>query len=118
MRQAVRRLGRFGVDELFSFVISQDGAFVVLFDDVLRVDWNLAAAAGAVDDELRDGVAGGMTAEAFDDLDSFGDSGAEVGGALDEIALVKVVGTDTTHEELLDEFLLGLDGVVHVFEED
>lgn len=89
-----------------------------MFDDVLRVDGDFSAATGAVDDELGDGVAGGVTAEAFDDLDAFGHAGAEVGGALDEVALVEVVGTNATHEELLDEFLLDLDGVVDSLEKD
>ena len=89
-----------------------------MFDDILRVEGDLSAASGAVDDELWDGIPGSVTAEALDDLDAFGHASAEVGGALDEIALIEIVGTNTAHEELLDEFLLDFDRVVDSFEKD
>ena len=84
----------------------------------MRIDGDFSTAAGAVNDELGDGVAGGVTAEAFDDLDTLGHAGAKVGGALDEVALVEVVGTNAAHEELLDKFLLDFDGVVDSLEKD
>ena len=89
-----------------------------MFDDVLRVDGDFSTAAGAVDDELGDGVAGGVTTEALNDLDAFGHAGAEVRGALDEIALIEVVWANAAHEEFLDQFLLDLDGVVDPFEKN
>ena len=41
---------------------------------------------------LGDGVAGGVAAQSFDDLDALADGAREVGGAVDEVALVEVVG--------------------------
>lgn len=89
-----------------------------MFDEVLGVDGDFSAAAGGIDDVLGDGVAAGVAAEAFDDIDSFGNSGAEVGGSLDEVALVEVVGADAAHEEFVDEVFLDFDGVIDLIEED
>ena len=89
-----------------------------MFDDVLRVDGDFSTAAGAVHNELGDGVAGGVTTEALNDLDAFGHAGAEVGGAFDEVALVEVVRANAAHEEFLDKFLLDLDGVVDSIEKN
>ena len=69
---------RFRVGEDLVFVIADECDPVVAVDEVVRVDGNLAAAAGGVDDELGDGVAGGVAAELFDDFDAFSDAGAEV----------------------------------------
>lgn len=68
---------------------------VRLFDDVIRVDGDFAAAARCVHDVLRDGVAGSVAAECGNDVDSRLQGGAEMAGAFDQIALVKVVGPDT-----------------------
>ena len=67
-------------------------------DDVIRVDWDFSAAAGTVDDELRNRVTGGVAAQAFNDRHAFRDRGAEVRGAGDEVALVKVIRPDAAHE--------------------
>ncbi len=108
----------FGVFEDFAFVVADEGALFVAHEDVVGVDGDFAAASGSVDDELGDGVAGGVAAEGFDDFNAFVDGGAEVGGALDEVALVEVVGADPAHEELVDEGLHDVGLVVDATEED
>ncbi len=118
MGEAIGCFRGLGIDKLLPFVVPEDGAFVILFDDVLRVDGDFATTAGAVYNELGDGVAGGVTAKALDDLDAFGDAGAEVGCALNEVALVEVVWANAAHEEFLDEFLLDFDGVVDSFKKN
>lgn len=105
------------VEELV-LVVAEGDAAVSGIDEVVGVEWDFSAAAGAVDDELRDGVAGGVAAEAFDDGDAFGDGGAEVGRAVDEVALIEVVRPDAAHEELVDEGFLDIDVVVDAAEED
>ena len=90
---------------------------VVVFHDVLWIDRDFSAAARGIDDELRDGVAGGVAAETLDDVDAFLDAGAEVAGALDEVALVEVIRAHAAHDELVDELALGLDVVIHAAEE-
>ncbi len=110
--------GGFGVFEDFAFVVADEGALFVAHEDVVGVDGDFAAAAGGVDDELGDGVAGGVTAEGFDDFNAFVDGGAEVGGALDEVALVEVVGADAAHEEFVHEGLHDVGLVVDATEED
>src|SRR3954471_23795275 len=62
-----------GILEDFAFVISDHDFFVVVIEDVAGIDRDFAAAAGSVDDKLRDAVAGRMAAQGFDDLDSFRD---------------------------------------------
>lgn len=64
--------------ELFSLVVAKGGAAVVVADDVVRIDGDLAAASGGVDDVLGDGVAAGVATQPLDDGDSFFDAGSEM----------------------------------------
>ena len=64
--------------EDFSFVIADHDLLVVVVEDVTGIDRHFAAAARGVDHELRDGVASGVAAQAFDDLDAFCDRGAQM----------------------------------------
>jgi len=75
LRRELHRLiaAGFGIFEDFPFVIADDDFFVVVIKDVTGIDRDLAATAGGVDDELRHGVARGVAAQAFDDLDPFRD---------------------------------------------
>lgn len=61
----------FGIFEDAAFVVADDDFFAVLVEDVAGINWDFAAAAGGVDDELGDGVAGGVAAKAFDDFKAF-----------------------------------------------
>src|SRR2546423_1476462 len=67
-----------GILEDFSFVIPDHDLFVVVVEDVAGIDWDFAAAAGRVDDELRNSIASGVTAQAFNDLNAFRDRSAHV----------------------------------------
>ena len=112
--------GRWGfwVFEDFAFVVADEGALFVAHEDVVGVDGDFAAAAGGVDDELGNGVAGGVAAKGFDDFNALVDGGAKVGGALDEVALIEVVGADAAHEEFVHEGLHDVGFVVDATEED
>ena len=101
-----------GVFEDFAFEVAEGDAAGTGVDEVVGVDGDFAAPARSVDDELGDGVAGGVAAQAFDDGYSFGDGGAEVGGAGDEVALVEVVRPDAAHEELVNEGFLDFDVII------
>src|SRR5438552_12538031 len=68
----------FGILEDFAFVIADDDFFVVVIENVTGIDRHFSAATRGVDDKLRHSVAGGVPAQAFDDLDAFGDGGAQV----------------------------------------
>src|SRR5437016_14402052 len=59
--------------EDFAFVIADDDFFVVVIKDVTGIDRHLSPAAGSVDDKLRHSITGGVTAQAFDDLDALRD---------------------------------------------
>ena len=85
--------------------------------DVVRHDRDLAAAAGCINDELRHRVPGGVTAEALDDLQALADRRPEVPGALDQVALVEVVGPDPVLDQALDQLPLGVDAVVDARQE-
>ena len=87
-------------------------------DQVIRHDRDLAAAAGRIDHERRDGVARGVPAEAFHDLEALADRRPEVAGALDEVALVEVVGPDPVLHEPMDERPLDMDAVIDAGEQD
>ena len=47
-----------------------------------------------------------MAAQALDDLDALADGRAEVAGALDQVALVQVVGADAVSDQLVHEVAL------------
>src|SRR5207249_11594415 len=68
----------FRVLEDFAFVIANHDFFVVVIQDVARINRHLPAAAGSVDNELRHRVTGGVAAQALDDLDPFGNRGPQV----------------------------------------
>src|SRR5690606_30355924 len=91
LRRAVRR---FGVFEDLSFVVADNDAIGVVAENVFGADRHFAAAAGSVDDVGGDGVAAGVSAELFHDVESFSHAGAEVSGPGDQVALVDVIGFD------------------------
>jgi hypothetical protein len=68
----------FWVLEDFAFVIPDDDFLVVVIQDVAGIDRHLAAAARRIDNELGHGVTGGVTAQAFDDLNAPGDRSAQM----------------------------------------
>ena len=108
---------RLGILEGFAFVVAEEHALLVAEKDVVGIDGDFAAAAGSIDDELGDCVAGGVAAELLDDLDALHHAGAQVRAALDEIALVEVVGAHTAHEQLVHEAFHHARVVVHTAEE-
>lgn len=78
MRRGREQWG-FGVFEDFTFVIPNQGALFVAHEDVVGVDGDFATTSGRVDDELGNGVAGGVTAKGFDDFNAFVHGGTEMG---------------------------------------
>ena len=90
--------GGIWVVENFAFVVAEgDFGFVGIYD-IVRVDRDFSAAAGAINDELWDSVSGGVAAEFLDDIDAFCDGSAEVRGAGDEIALIEIIRFHAAHE--------------------
>ena len=67
---------RLGIFEDFSFIIADHDLFIVMIQNVARIDRHFAAAAGRVDDELRDAITGSVPAQTFDDLDPLRDRSA------------------------------------------
>ena len=84
--------------ELFPFVVAQGHAAIVMVDNIVRINRDLTATARTIDNVLRDSVAAGVAAEAFDDFNALGDTGAQMSGAFDEVALVEVIRTDPAHQ--------------------
>src|SRR4029077_742856 len=64
--------------EDFAFVIADDDFFVVVIENIGGINRHLPAAAGSVDDKLRHSITGGVTAQAFDDLDALRDRRAQM----------------------------------------
>jgi len=84
-------------------VVAEEDALAVVRDDGDGIDGDFAAAARGVNDVLRDGVAGGVAAERFDDLDALANGGTKVMGTTNEVTLVNVVRTDARHEKLVHQ---------------
>ena len=116
--RAVLRFLDFGVFEDVAFVVADDDAFVVVMEDVAGVDRDLSTSARSVDNELRNGVTRGVAAQAFDNFEAFRDGGAQVRGAVDEVALVNVIRPDAAHEEFVHKRFHDGQRVVDAFEED
>ena len=55
-----------GIFENFSFVIAYHDLFVVVIENITGIDRHFPAAAGGVDDELRDSVTDGVAEQTFD----------------------------------------------------
>ena len=93
----------FGVGDDATFKVSEDGVFGGGAEDVLWEEGDFSAAAREIDDVLGDTETAEATAQGFHDLDTARDGCAEVFDALDEIALVEVVGFDASAQELTGE---------------
>ena len=79
---------------------------------------NLAAAAGGIHDVLRHGITGGMPAQALDDLDALGHRGAEVAGAMHQVALVQVIRAHPDAHQVLHQLALDVDIIVDTRQQD
>lgn len=62
---------RFGVSGDDTFKVAQDHMAWTLRDEVFGHNWNLTAATGRVHHKGGNAVTGGMTTQAFDNLDAF-----------------------------------------------
>ncbi len=105
------------VFEDFAFVVADEDALFIADEDVVGIQRHFSATAWGINDELRHGITGGVTPESFDDFDPLCHGGTEVGGALDQIALIQVVGPDAAHEELVNEALHDFWFIVHAAQE-
>lgn len=70
---------RVGIFKHPAFVVAESDAAGSGVDQVVRIDRDLAAASGAVDHELRNGITCGVAAQTFDDGDTLGEGRPEVG---------------------------------------
>ena len=61
-------VGGFGILEDFALEITNDHSVCIVAEDVVGRDGHLAAAAGCIDDVLRHGIAGGVAAQLFHNL--------------------------------------------------
>ena len=84
--------------ELLALVVAESDATVVVTHHVVGIDGDFSSSLRAIDDVLGDGIAGGVATQAFDDTDAFVDTGSQVRGTFDQIALIKVVGFHPAHE--------------------
>ena len=109
---------QFGILEDFTFVISNHDLFVVMIQNVARVDWNFTTASWGIDDELRNGVTSSVTSKTFDDFDPFGDRGPKMSRSVNKIALINVIRADTAHDQLVYQSPHHGQVVVDPFQED
>src|SRR5207247_8340671 len=102
----------------FSCEVADNHPVGTASQDVVRIDRHFAAAARGVDDVLGDGVARGVTAQAFHNLQALPHAGAQVGGTGDEVALVEVVWLDSAHEKLVQQGAHHDPVIVHMPQKD
>ena len=107
-----------GIHEFLTLVITQERLAVVTIEDVVGVEGNLSSTAGSIDDILRYRITGGVTSKSFDDLETLFDRGPEVGGALDEIALIKIIRLHPAAQELMHKSTLYIDAIVNSLQKD
>ena len=101
-------IGRLLISGDIAFIVSQDNLVVRIADEVIRVQRDLPAATRRIHHIGGDGKTGGVTAQGFDDLDTFADRCAEVPGAVDQVALIEVIGpyphsNQIVHQTALDQ---------------
>ena len=102
---------RIGGDDALE--VAQDDLARCLGDEVVGHDRGLAAAAGRVDHERGNAVAGGMAAQGLHDLDALGDRGAEVAQAEGRVAGIDVVRAHAHLDELVNQIHHDVAAVVH-----
>src|SRR6266481_8617190 len=68
-----RRLALLRILEDFSFIVPNHDFFLIVKQNVPRINRHLASTAGSVDHKLRNGIPRGMAAESFNNLDAFRD---------------------------------------------
>ncbi len=79
---------------------------------------DLATPAGRIHAESGHGESTGVPAQTLDDLDAFGHGGAEVTGALHQVALVQVIGAHAEAHQVLDQLALDVNAVVDTCEKN
>src|SRR6266576_515358 len=92
-------VSRFRILEDFAFVIPDDDLLVIVIKNVTGIDRHFAPAPRRIDDELRHGITGGVTTQAFDDLNAFRDRSTEMRRTVDEVTLINVIRTHPAHEK-------------------
>src|ERR1700722_15378388 len=107
---------RIGIAINLALEIAQQEIIAIAADDRIRRDQDLSAAAGRVDAEARRRIAGGMSAQCADDLDSRLDAGAKMAGAADRITLIEVVRLHPAGEQSVHEGLHHRRIIVDAFE--
>ncbi len=106
-------VGGFGVRGDVALEVAQDELLGAVRQHVVGRDRDLAAAAGGVHDVGGHAVAAGVAAQALHDLQALANGGAQVAGAVHEVALVDVVGAHADLHEFPHEFLHDDRVVVH-----
>jgi hypothetical protein len=104
---------QFRILEDLPFVISDYDLFLIVFQYVPRVDWNLATTTGRIDDVLGHGIPGCVAAESLDDFDPLCNGCSQMRRTVNEIALVDVIRTDPAHDELVHKDLHHRQVIVH-----
>ena len=105
--------GRFFVGGDISFVIPQHDLVIGITQEVVRIQRDLAPAAGRIHDVGRDSETGGMPTQGLNDLDPFTDRCAEMPCTVHQVALVKVIGTDPDADQVVHQLALDERVVIH-----
>ena len=105
LRRFVARCGPRAFDILkdFAFVVANHHAVGGAAQDVFGADRHFAPATGGINHVLRHGVARGVTAQSFHDLQPLGHAGAQMRRAGDRVALIDVVRLHAAHQQFLHE---------------
>src|SRR5574341_2596728 len=95
-----------------AFIVTDNDFMVRHAEQIVRHDRDLSASAGGIHNILWNGIAGGMSAQALDDLNALGDRRAEVPCAFDEITLIEIIRSNADARQLLYQFALNVNAIV------
>jgi hypothetical protein len=102
-----------GVNELFPLVVPKHDFLVGLGNNVVGIERNFPTATRSIENVLGKGVSSGVTTQSFDEIEPGLFRSAKVGRALDEIALIEVVGLDVAHEKFVQESRVNGEAVIN-----
>ena len=104
-----------GIAVFFAFIVDEDDIIAIAADLIGCEDGDFSAAAGGIDNVLRDGEARDISVQRADELDPLLHRCPEMGRAANGIALQKIVRFHVDFEQAVEEVNQGLCVVVDLF---
>ena len=108
---------RIGITIDATLEVADQDIVTVAANQIFRQQRDLAATTRCIDDVLRDGITGRVTAQPLNNLDTLRDRCAEMRRTGDRIALIQIIRPDTAHQQTVIQFPHGFDFVVDAMQQ-